>query len=314
VNAVIEAQGLRRAFGETLALDGLTLHVDAGEMVALLGPDGAGKTTAMRLLAGVVRADGGVARLAGIDMAREPEAARRRLGYVPQRFSLYGELTVIENLHFLAEVRGLAGERWRLRADEILRFVGLEAFRERRARDLSGGMRQKLGLAAALIHEPEVLLLDEPTGGVDPLTRQAFWRLLVRLLRDGVAILISTPYMDEASRCHRVAFLHRGRTLVEGTPTELRAPLEGRMLEISGAPANQVVTWLEALPGIEETRVFGATVRLRVPPGGTQDAVNRIEEIARRRAAPGLLVRPVSPSLEDVFRFLLQPGPSGDDA
>jgi ABC-2 type transport system ATP-binding protein len=314
MNAAIEAVGLRRAFGATRALDGLSLTVDPGEMVALLGPDGAGKTTAMRLLAGVVRADSGTARLTGIDVIRQPEAARARLGYVPQRFSLYGELTVLENLRFLAEVRGLGGQAWRDRAEEMLRFVGLEDFRDRRARALSGGMRQKLGLAAALIHEPKVLLLDEPTGGVDPLARQGFWRLLVRLLRQGVAILISTPYMDEAARCTRVGFLHRGRMLVEGTPAELRQPLEGRMIEVTGAPPQKVMSWLASVPGIEEKQVFGATLRLRLSPGAVQPVIQAVERVVGEAGAVEVRARVVSPSLEDVFRFLLQSAPAGEAA
>ncbi len=172
----VEVRGLSRSFGETHALDNLTLRLQAGEMFALLGPDGAGKTTAMRLMAGLIRADAGEIRLAGVDMATDPEGARLHLGYLPQRFSLYGELTVRENLEFLAEVRGLSGPEWRSRAQDMLAFVGLEAFVDRRAERLSGGMRQKLGLAACLLHRPPVLLLDEPTGGVDPLARQGFWR------------------------------------------------------------------------------------------------------------------------------------------
>jgi ABC-2 type transport system ATP-binding protein len=310
VSAAIEALGLSRAFGPTLALAGLNLTVDAGEMVALLGPDGAGKTTAMRLLAGVIRADSGSARLAGIDVVREPETARAHLGYVPQRFSLYGELTVWENLRFLAEVRGLGGQAWRDRAQTMLHFVGLEAFRDRRARALSGGMKQKLGLAAALIHEPQVLLLDEPTGGVDPLARQDFWRLLVRLLREGVAILISTPYMDEAARCGRVGFLYQGRLLVDGTPAELRQPLQERMIVVSGAPPGRAASWVAGVGGIEETQVFGATLRLRVPSGMAESVASTIELAARRAGETDVHARLVAPSLEDVFRFLV-PAESG---
>ena len=305
MSRAIEAIGLSRAFGPTQALAGLDLAVDAGEMVALLGPDGAGKTTAMRLLAGVIRADSGSARLAGIDVAREAESARAHLGYVPQRFGLYGELTVWENLRFLAEVRGLAGRAWRDRAGAMLSFVGLEAFRDRRARALSGGMKQKLGLAAALIHEPQVLLLDEPTGGVDPLARQGFWRLLVRLLRQGVAILISTPYMDEAARCGRVGFLHQGRMLVEGTPTELRRPLQGRMIEVTGASPERFATWAVGVGGIEESQIFGAALRLRAVSGLGQAGASDIEDAARRAGEIDVHARLVAPSLEDVFRFLL---------
>jgi ABC-2 type transport system ATP-binding protein len=305
VSAAIEAHGLSRAFGPTQALAGLNLTVNAGEMMALLGPDGAGKTTAMRLLAGVVRADSGSAHLGGIDVLRDPETARARLGYVPQRFSLYGELTVWENLRFLAEVRGLSGQAWRDRAQEMLHFVGLEPYRDRRAQALSGGMKQKLGLAAALIHEPRVLLLDEPTGGVDPLARQGFWRLLVRLLRAGVAILVSTPYMDEAARCSRVGFLYRGRMIVDGTPAELRRPLQNRMIEVSGAPPGKMASWVAAISGIEEMQIFGATLRLRVPSGVAESVAAAVEEAARQAGASAVTARAAAPSLEDVFRFLL---------
>jgi ABC-2 type transport system ATP-binding protein len=263
VSAAIEAKGLSRAFGPTQALSGLDLTVDGGEMVALLGPDGAGKTTAMRLMAGILRPDAGIVRLDGIDMGTQPEEARARLGYVSQQFSLYGELTIIENLRFLAEVRGLSAGQWRGRAEDLLSFVGLGPFRDRRAAALSGGMRQKLGLAAALLHQPRVLLLDEPTGGVDPLARQSFWRMLVRLLRDGVAVLISTPYMDEAARCNRVGFLHHGRLLVEGTTAELRAPLAGRILEVEGGEPHRMKELIRGVSGIEEAQVFGTRLRLR---------------------------------------------------
>jgi len=305
VRRAIEAIGLSRAFGPTQALAGLDLAVDAGEMVALLGPDGAGKTTAMRLLAGVIRADSGSARLAGIDVTRDAESARALLGYVPQRFGLYGELTVWENLRFLAEVRGLAGRAWRDRAEAMLTFVGLEGFRDRRARALSGGMKQKLGLAGALIHEPQVLLLDEPTGGVDPLARQGFWRLLVRLLRQGVAILISTPYMDEAARCARVAFLSQGRMLVEGTPAELRRPLQGRMIEVTGASPERFATWAAGVGGIEENQIFGAALRLRAASGRGEAVASDIERAAQQAGEIDVQARVVAPSLEDVFRFLL---------
>jgi len=307
----IEADRLSRAFGETKALEDLSLSVGEGEMVALLGPDGAGKTTAMRLLAGVLHPDSGAARLGGIDMAQQPEEARAQLGYVSQKFSLYPELTTMENLRFLAEVRGLGGAAWRSRAGELLEFVGLEAFQDRRAAALSGGMRQKLGLAAALLHSPRVLLLDEPTGGVDPLARQGFWRLLVRLLREGVAILISTPYMDEAARCNRAGFLHHGRLLVEGTPAQLRAELEDRVIEVEVAEPERMKGLAGGLDGVEEAQVFGATLRLRVAQGSAQRVVEQVRTAAHQAGMAEPNVRVAPPSLEDVFRFLLQQGGGG---
>src|SRR3990170_4748274 len=233
---LIESVGLRRRFGDLMAVDGVSLRVDRGEIVALVGPDGAGKTTTMRLLCGVLRADEGTIRLGGLDLRKDLEAARGQIGYLPQRFSLYGELTVSENLRFLAEVRGLPASEWSQRSREILEFVDLAEVVDRRAEALSGGLRQKLGLAAALIHRPPILILDEPTGGVDPVTRQLFWQLIIRLLREGVGVLVSTPYMDEASRCNRIAFMNRGRLVLEGPPSELRRRLDGQILEVVGEP------------------------------------------------------------------------------
>jgi ABC-2 type transport system ATP-binding protein len=237
MGALIAAHGLAKSFGAARAVDGLSLQIAAGEIYGLVGPDGAGKTTTMRLLCGALRADQGQATIAGFDIGRETEAARARLGYLPQRFSLYEELTVLENIRFFAEVRGLSAAEWRPVCLEILAFVGLDRFTGRRAGHLSGGMKQKLGLAAALVHRPQVLLLDEPTTGVDPVTRQDFWQLIIRLAgQREVAVLVSTPYMDEAARCTRVGFLRAGRLLVEGAPGALRQALDGRILELQGQP------------------------------------------------------------------------------
>jgi ABC-2 type transport system ATP-binding protein len=304
--AGVEVEGLSRSFGETRALDNLTLSLRPGEMFALLGPDGAGKTTAMRLMAGVIRPDAGAIRLAGIDMNADPEGARLHLGYLPQRFSLYGELTVLENLQFLAEVRGLAGAEWRSRAQDMLEFVGLESFVDRRAERLSGGMRQKLGLAACLLHRPPVLLLDEPTGGVDPLARQGFWRLLAQLLREGTAILITTPYMDEAARCSRVGFLDHGRLLVDSTPASLRQPLRGRILELSGPSPDEWIQRVRQAPGVEEALVFGGKIRIRTAPDAGERVDHALREVLQGQAHAPFELRVVAPTLDDVFRILLQ--------
>ena len=233
---LVEATGIRRAFGPVTAVDGVDLVVRAGEAYGLVGPDGAGKTTTLRLLVGALRPDAGSVAIAGADLASRPDDARSSIGYLAQRFSLYGDLTVLENLRFFAQVRGIGETRFAARARDLLGFVDLDGFEDRRADQLSGGMKQKLGLACALVHEPVVLLLDEPTGGVDPVTRQEFWKLLARLLADGRAIVVSTPYMDEAARCTRVGFMHGGRILVEGSPRELTAPMEGRVLELAATP------------------------------------------------------------------------------
>lgn len=304
--ALIEARDLRRTFDGLVAVDGLSLTVGEGEIVALVGPDGAGKTTTMRLLCGALRPDAGEMRIAGLDLARLPDQARSRLGYLPQRFSLYGELTVLENLRFFAEVRGLGPEAWRPRALEILEFVGLAEFLDRRAEALSGGMKQKLGLAVALVHRPQVLLLDEPTGGVDPVTRQSFWQLLIRLAKEGVAVLISTPYMDEAARCNRVVFMDRGRALVEGTPTELRRRLEGRVLEVAGGPRRTLEALARQDPEVESVQAFGDRLHLRVRPGGARSVARRLKRAARRAGAQVERARAVEAGLEDVFLALLE--------
>ncbi len=303
---MIQAQNLRRSFSGKPAVDGLSLSIEAGEIYALVGPDGAGKTTTLRLLCGALQPDDGQIHLAGIDLLRQTEHARAQIGYLPQRFSLYGELTVLENLRFFAEVRGLPSSDWVPRSEEILEFVGLAEFADRRAEALSGGMRQKLGLAAALVHQPNILLLDEPTGGVDPVTRQSFWQLLIRLLRQGVAVLISTPYMDEASRCNRVGFLQHGRMLVEGTPAEIVAHLQGRVLELVGRPRRLLEQLAAADPQVENAHSFGDRLHLRLAPASADAVMQRLTEAAREHAATIDHIRPVRPGLEDVFLDLLE--------
>src|SRR5574342_628500 len=240
-NLFINATNLRKSFGDTHAVDGVSLEIPAGEIYGLVGADGAGKTTTLRLLVGALKADSGQVNICGYDINKQTEQARAQFGYLSQRFSLYEELTVLENIRFFAEVRGLSSKEWLPRSLEILEFVGLYNFKDRRAGQLSGGMKQKLGLASALVTRPRVLLLDEPTTGVDPVTRQDFWQLVIRLVSapgddGGVAVLISTPYMDEASRCHRVGFMKNGRIIAEDSPSALRLRLAGRIIELRGNP------------------------------------------------------------------------------
>ncbi len=300
---MIEAADLHKAFGATRAVDGVSLTVRAGEAYGLVGPDGAGKTTTLRLLVGASTLDSGTVRVAGFDMATQTEEARARIGYLAQRFSLYGDLTVVENLHFFAEVRGLTGPAFERRADELLAFVGLVGFEGRRAELLSGGMRQKLGLACALVHQPPVLLLDEPTGGVDPVTRHDFWQLIGRVLEDGAAVVVSTPYMDEATRCGRIGFMHGGRILVEASPRELAATLAGRVLELAAHPKATARTVAVADPDVEDVLAFGDRFHLRVT-----DPAGPLSRLPAALAAAGVDVarlRPIAPSIEDVFISLL---------
>jgi ABC-2 type transport system ATP-binding protein len=304
---MIRVARLEKRFGEVTAVDGLDLQVARGEIYGLVGPDGAGKTTTIRLLCGALRPDRGELSVAGFDVLRQVEQARAQIGYLPQRFSLYEDLTVLENLRFFAEVRGLRAEDWRPRCLEILAFVGLQEFTGRRAEQLSGGMKQKLGLAAALVHRPGVLLLDEPTTGVDPVTRQDFWQLIIRLSGQGeVAVLVSTPYMDEAARCTRVGFMQRGRLLVEDAPGALRQRLEGRVLELQGEPLPLLRRLARADPDVEDAQMFGDRLHLRVRAGEARAVVDRLGSQIPAQGGRIARLRPISPQLEDLFIALLE--------
>jgi ABC-2 type transport system ATP-binding protein len=225
MSAAITLTGVNKRYGATLALDAVTLDVQHGEMFGLIGSDGAGKTTAIRLMCGLLRADAGQVRVLGHDPVLEHRQLTARVGYLSQRFSLYGDLTVDENVAFFAEVHGV--RRYQARRDELLAMTQLTPFRSRLADRLSGGMKQKLALICTLVHEPALLLLDEPTTGVDPVSRREFWKLLSEFLSHGITILMSTPYLDEAERCMRVALLHEGRLLTSDEPSRLRASMPG---------------------------------------------------------------------------------------
>lgn len=312
MNALIETRDVRRSFGEHAAVAGVDLEIEGGELYGLLGPDGAGKTTMIRLLCGALIADSGSILLAGYDIDKETDQARAQIGYLAQRFSLYGDLTVRENLHFFAQVRGLPRSAWEERANEILAFVGLEEFAGRRADALSGGMKQKLGLATALIHRPKILLLDEPTGGVDPVTRQSFWQLLVRLLRQGVAVLMTTPYMDEAARCTRVGFMQAGQILLEGAPTTVAERLKGRVIELVGHPRRAIETAAKQDPGIEAVQTYGDRFHLRVAPGQAEPVLRRFPGLVQKLGGRVDSLQTISPTLEDVFIAQIDAGPLGD--
>jgi ABC-2 type transport system ATP-binding protein len=304
---MIQVSHLKKRFQAVSAVDDLSLHVSGGEVYGLVGPDGAGKTTTIRLVCGALRPDEGQLSVAGYDVLRQTEQARAQIGYLPQRFSLYEELTVLENLRFFAEVRGLPAGEWRPRCLEILAFVGLDAFTGRRAGQLSGGMKQKLGLAAALVHRPRVLLLDEPTTGVDPVTRQDFWQLIIRLVgSEEVAVLVSTPYMDEAARCTRVGFMQRGRLLVEGPPEELRVRLAGQVLELQGEPLHLLRRLARVDPDVEDAQMFGDRLHLRVRPGSAPAVAARLEAQIPAEGGRVARLRPISPQLEDLFIALLE--------
>ena len=304
----IFAQNLVKTFGETTAVDNLSLQVRAGEIYGLVGPDGAGKTTTMRLLCGALLPDSGEVTVGGHSMRLDPETAREQIGYLSQRFSLYEELTVLENIRFFAEVRGIKSTEWRKRSMEILTFVGLADFTERRAGQLSGGMKQKLGLASALVHKPQILLLDEPTGGVDPVTRQDFWQLIIRLVADeGISVLVSTPYMDEAVRCTYVGFMQAGHLIVEDSPKVLRDKLASRIIELQGEPMHQLRKLADADPDIEGVQTFGDRLHLRVRSGTAHSVIKRFKESASIHDTSFIMkINEVQPSLDDVFIALLE--------
>ncbi len=319
---MIEISHLSKSFGSTNAVIDLNLKIAAGEIYGLVGSDGAGKTTTMRLLVGALKPDDGDATMCGFSVGKHTEQVRAQLGYLSQRFSFYEDLTVLENIRFFAEMRGLSRQEWLPRCMEILTFVGLESFKDRRAGQLSGGMKQKLGLASALVTRPKVLLLDEPTTGVDPVTRQDFWQLLIRLVSSperlspssvgaaregaGVAVILTTPYMDEAARCHRVGFMRNGRMILEGTPSQLRSRLEGCILEVRGIPLAALRQAAEKIGDVEDIRAFGDKIHLRLVPGRADGVIT-----ALYRAFPGgtsehLENRLVPPTLEDVFISLAE--------
>jgi len=303
-NLLISAISISKSFGDLKAVDDVSLQIRAGEIYGLVGSDGAGKTTTMRLLVGALLADSGEINICGFDINKQTENARAQFGYLSQRFSLYEDLTVLENIRFFAEVRGLSSSEWLTRCMEILEFVGLEKFIGRRAGQLSGGMKQKLGLASALVTRPRVLLLDEPTTGVDPVTRQDFWQLLIRLVSangNDVAVLISTPYMDEASRCHRVGFMKAGRIIAEDTPSNLRARLKDRVLELRGSPLKLLRRVAHKDEAVEDVQAFGDKLHIRVGENKAQDVLSRLKSQIRNEGGQVDALRAVPSTLEDVF-------------
>jgi ABC-2 type transport system ATP-binding protein len=307
MTTLIHAQNITKTFGNTTAVDELSLQVRAGEIYGLVGPDGAGKTTTMRLLCGAMLPDSGEVAVGGYAMRTHPDQAREQIGYLSQRFSLYEELTVLENIRFFAEIRGISRDAWHTRSMEILDFVGLADFVDRRAGFLSGGMKQKLGLASALVHRPQVLLLDEPTGGVDPVTRQDFWQLIIRLVtEERISVLVSTPYMDEAVRCTYVGFMKDGKLIVQDTPGALRAQLDGRILELRGEPISDLRASTSADEDVEGVQAFGDRLHLRVREGTSRKVISRLKKSVRVGEAIIHDIQVVDPQLEDVFIALLE--------
>jgi ABC-2 type transport system ATP-binding protein len=289
----VEATDLRRSFKARVAVDGLSLRVDAGEIYGLVGPDGAGKTTTLRMLAGLLDPSGGRVRLIGLDPFGTDVSVRETLGYMPQQYSLYGDLTVAENLAFFREMYCVSHAAFRVRRERLLALTRLAEFTDRRAEALSGGMYKKLALSCALLHEPKVLLLDEPTNGVDPVSRREFWDLLHEFLSEGMAILLTTPYMDEASRCHRAGLLFEGRLLEEGVPGEMLSAFSHPVFRVRGE-RTKVTAAVEKDPDVLAFTPAGTELRVVVRSGREQAVLSLLSTLGARTS-------PTSPSFEDLF-------------
>jgi ABC-2 type transport system ATP-binding protein len=312
---VIQTDSLTRRFGQVLAVDHLDLAVQRGEIFGLVGPDGAGKTTTIRMLAAIMDPSSGRATVAGCDTVRQPAAIKRRIGYMAQQFNLYGDLSVQENLDFYADIFGVRGRQRRERSERLLRFARLTEFTQRRAGALSGGMKKKLALACALIHQPEILYLDEPTTGVDPVARREFWDILAELHGQGVTILVSTPYMDEAERCSRVGLMYHGRLVMCAAPERIKQEVSGDLVELRPAALAGVAlagigllrradATTARLPGVLETMAYGDLMHLFV-----DNAALRMPQVEAALAAQGIAaadMRLAQPRMEEAFISLIR--------
>jgi ABC-2 type transport system ATP-binding protein len=306
-DAVVEVSGLVRKYGELIAANDVSFDVRKGEMFGLIGPDGAGKTTTLRVILGLLQAHGGRVRTCGLDPWAETAELSKRIGYLSQRFSLYGDLTVAENVAFFADIHGVSNAK--ARGGELLDMLRMSPFRDRLADRLSGGMKQKLALACTLIHTPQLLVLDEPTTGVDPVSRRDFWKILATLQRDGLTLLVTTPYLDEAERCQRVALMDRSRILSVSTPDEVRSQADGSVVEILAHPKRRAMEILAAEKDAGDVEPFGERLHVTLPRLEAAAALAWADRIAGSLRTQGLEVlsaRPIPHSLEDVFISRIQ--------
>ncbi|MFQ5616075.1 MAG: ABC transporter ATP-binding protein [Anaerolineales bacterium] len=301
---IIHTQALTRDFKQTRAVDSLNLSIQPGELFGLVGPDGAGKTTTLRLLAGLLDITEGSATVAGHDLAKQPEAIKPKIGYMAQQFSLYGELSVLENLQFFSELFDVERSELAERTERLLAFAGLTEFKNRRATHLSGGMKKKLALACTLIHQPDILLLDEPTTGVDPVSRREFWNILTELHLEGTTIVVSTPYMDEADRCSQVGLMYAGRLIVCDTPQRIRDQIEGELVELRPDDWRAAHALLETLPGVLEVQTYGELLHVLV-----DSAETRLPELTGALTASGIdysSARHAPARMEEAFISLIR--------
>ncbi len=300
----IKAENLSKTFGSLIAVNCLNLSVERSEIFGLVGPDGAGKTTIMRMFSGILPPSGGEAWILEHPISSEAEPLKEKIGYMSQRFALYGDLTVMENINFYADLYDVPKRERPSRIDRLLAFSNLTPFRTRLAQNLSGGMKQKLGLACALVHTPQVLFLDEPTNGVDPVSRRDFWRILYDLLKEGVTIFVSTAYLDEAERCHRLGLMHQGNLLSVGTPDEIKALMKGELWEVRCPQRMKAREMLQNLPGIRSAGIFGDRIHAVLEDG---DKTRReMQNMLQKSGFEIESMRRIAPSLEDVFIATIQ--------
>jgi len=295
----IQTKGLTKRFGSLTAVKNLSLEVKTGEIFGLVGPDASGKTTTLRMLCGILPPDEGEAKVAGCDIRREAEPLKEKVGYLPQRFGLYGDLTVLENIDFYADLYQVSRKGRKDRVERLLRFANLEPFGERKAQDLSGGMKQKLGLICALVHTPQILFLDEPTTGVDPVSRRDFWVILYDLLKEGVTILFSTSYLDEAERCNRISMIYEGELLIADTPSAVKAQMKGTILDLRTENNQRSIKTLEGIESIRGLVLSGDKIHVLVED--PQEGERVIREVMKREGIQILGLMSVRPSLEDAF-------------
>jgi ABC-2 type transport system ATP-binding protein len=295
----IRALNLTKVFGELTAINQITFSVNSGEIFGLVGPDGAGKTTAMRLLTSVMHPTSGDAWIAGKHTVRDSEAVKEEIGYMSQRFGLYSDLTVEENIYFYADLFGVERKGREQRIDELLSFSNLTPFKKRQAKNLSGGMKQKLGLTCTLVHTPKVLFLDEPTGGVDPVSRRDFWRILYEMLKQGVTIFVSTAYLDEAERCNRIGLIHQGRLMAVDTPDNIKKLMKGTLVEVVTLQTRTAASLLSRTIPDAVVGIFGNRVHAVVKDAAS--TLPLIEKTLRENDLPVEQVQVIEPSLEDVF-------------
>jgi len=298
----VEVSGLSKRFDDVQAVDGVSFSVKTGEIFGLVGPDGAGKTTTMRMLASVMKPDAGAIRIDHVDVVADPDRAKDHVSYMPQRFALYEDLTVDENIRFFADLFGIAASQWRERAQRLLAASGMTPFGKRLAGQLSGGMKQKLGLTCALVHAPRVLLLDEPTTGVDPVSRREFWQILYNLRAEGVAMVISTAYLDEAERCDRLALLHQGRMMYCDTPQNLKCGMPGAIVRIATQVPRTILDKAKSLPGVLGSLLVGDGIHLHV-----DNDASRLPQLRFAfQGDPVERIELAEPTIEDLFVALLQ--------